>query len=105
MKKIVLALAVCAFAYCEEFTPVKVSPEQAEKIMQDLHKALKACNDGPRIKSLSKKLEDALFPLEDFDFSHEYDPKVIDELRRIDRTNKMFLTKFVLTSSCELSEL
>ena len=105
MKKVFLTLIVCGFAFCGEFTPVKVPPQKAEKIMQDLHRALKNCNDGARIKSLSKELENALFPLEDFDFSHDYDPEIIDELRRIDRENKAFLTKFALTSSCKLSEL
>ncbi|MDA3078220.1 hypothetical protein OFO07_04715 [Campylobacter sp. JMF_06 NA1] len=105
MRKIALICAFCACVFGAEFTPMKVSPQKTEQIMQDLHKSLEACKDGARIKALSKELEKALFPLEDLDFAHEYDPAQIDELRRIDRENKAFLTKFAITSGCKLADL
>ena len=102
MKKFLISCAILAFAFGGEFTPVKFSPEQTEKMMNELHSRLEKCQIDERTKKIIKDLEDAFYPLEDMDFSHDYDPEVIEKLRRLNMQNQRFLTNFVLTSNCKL---
>ena len=102
MKKILLFCAVSVFAFGGEFTAVKFSPEQTEKMMKELHSRLEKCQTDERTKKLISDLEDAFYPLEDMDFSHDYDPQIIEKLRRLNAQNQRFLTHFVLTSGCKL---
>lgn len=102
MKKILVFCAVLVFAFGGEFTAVKFSPEQTEKMMKELHSRLEKCQTDERTKKLISDLEDAFYPLEDMDFSHDYDPEIIDKLRRLNVQNQRFLTNFVLTSGCKL---
>lgn len=102
MRKILISCAVLAFAFGGEFTAVKFSPEQTEKMMNELHQRLEKCQTDDRTKKLVKDLEDAFYPLEDMDFSHDYDPQIIEKLRRLNAQNQRFLTHFVLTSGCKL---
>lgn len=78
MKKILVFCAVLAFAFGAEFTAVKFSPEQTEKMMKELHSRLEKCQTDERTKKLIRDLEDAFYPLEDMDFSHDYDPSVLE---------------------------
>ena len=102
MKKILVFCAVLVFAFGAEFTAVKFSPEQTEKMMKELHSRLEKCQTDERTKKLISDLEDAFYPLEDMDFSHDYDPQIIEKLRRLNAQNQRFLTHFVLTSGCKL---
>ena len=102
MKKILVFCVFLAFAFGGEFTAVKFSPEQTEKMMKELHSRLEKCQTDERTKKLISDLEDALYPLEDMDFSHDYDPEIIEKLRRLNVQNQRFLTHFVLTSGCKL---
>ena len=102
MKKILVFCAVLVFAFGAEFTAVKFSPEQTEKMMKELHSRLEKCQTDERTKKLIRDLEDAFYPLEDMDFSHDYDPSVLEKLRRLNMQNQRFLTHFVLTSGCKL---
>ncbi|MDA3080041.1 MULTISPECIES: hypothetical protein [unclassified Campylobacter] len=102
MKKILVFCVVLAFAFGGEFTAVKFSPEQTEKMMKELHSRLEKCQTDERTKKLISDLEDAFYPLEDMDFSHDYDPSVLEKLRRLNMQNQRFLTHFVLTSGCKL---
>ena len=102
MKKILVFCAVLVFAFGGEFTDVKFSPEQTEKMMKELHSRLEKCQTDERTKKLISDLEDAFYPLEDMDFSHDYDPSVLEKLRRLNMQNQRFLTHFVLTSGCKL---
>ena len=102
MKKILVFCAVLVFAFGAEFTAVKFSPEQTEKMMKELHSLLEKCQTDERTKKLISDLEDAFYPLEDMDFSHDYDPSVLEKLRRLNMQNQRFLTHFVLTSGCKL---
>ena len=102
MKKILVFCAVLVFAFGGEFTAVKFIPEQTEKMMKELHSRLEKCQTDERTKKLISDLEDAFYPLEDMDFSHDYDPSVLEKLRRLNMQNQRFLTHFVLTSGCKL---
>ncbi|MBR2157601.1 MAG: hypothetical protein IJ923_06260 [Campylobacter sp.] len=102
MKKILVFCAVFVFAFGGEFTAVKFSPEQTEKMMKELRSRLEKCQTDERTKKLISDLEDAFYPLEDMDFSHDYDPSVLEKLRRLNMQNQRFLTNFVLTSGCKL---
>ena len=102
MKKILAFCVVFVFAFGGEFTAVKFSPEQTEKMMSELHSRLEKCQTDGRTKKLIRDLEDAFYPLEDMDFSHDYDPQILEKLRRLNVQNQRFLTNFVLTSGCKL---
>ena len=102
MRKILISCVVLAFAFGGEFTAVKFSPEQTEKMMSELHSRLEKCQTDERTKKLVRDLEDAFYPLEDMDFSHDYDPQIIEKLRRLNAQNQRFLKHFVLTSGCKL---
>ena len=52
MKKILVFCAVLVFAFGGEFTAVKFSPEQTEKMMKELRARLEKCQTDERQKSL-----------------------------------------------------
>ena len=54
MRKILISCVVLAFAFGGEFTAVKFSPEQTEKMMNELHQRLEKCQTDDRTKKLVK---------------------------------------------------
>lgn len=106
MKNIIFAMLICASALiASEYTPTKYSPKETENLMKEFHQRLNDCKIDNRTKELSKELERAFYPLDDFDFSNHYDPEVISELRRLNLQNQQFLANFVMTSECRLDKL
>ncbi|MCI6989068.1 MAG: hypothetical protein MR902_05795 [Campylobacter sp.] len=106
MKNIIFILVALVLTLnASEYTQVKYTLKETENLIKEFHQRLNDCKIDDRTKELSKEIERAFYPLDDFDFSNHYDPEIISELRRLNLQNQQFLTNFVMTSDCKIDSL